>query len=456
MSDLLRTKKRFSAFFGIFFFLILVAAVVILIRLYEVEKPQLSLLNDSSLLGAAANITIGIIDEKSGVQDVQIFIVQGQKRFKVHHREIARQSYLLQAGPGKLEETFSVDIASLSFDDGRADILVTARDFSFWGWMKGNETTSSYPVVLDTKAPKIWVVDSPASLRAGSSGIVVYRVSEPITKHGIEIDGFFHPGFPIQARGEDVYGALIAINYDATSIQKAQIQAHDKAGNAGSVGFGINFRKVAKKTDRINVSESFLKTKMPEFSQYYPEMEEIGSLVDQYLYVNNKVRQMNASTIQGLCLTSAPERLWDGSFKRMRRSSRRAAFADYRSYYYDGKKIDNQTHLGVDLASVRHADVEAANRGVVIAAEYLGIYGQMVIVDHGLGVFSLYSHMSQIIAKAGDQVERGTVLGNTGVSGMAGGDHLHFSVLVNGIFVDPLEWWDKSWLELHILKYLSN
>jgi murein DD-endopeptidase MepM/ murein hydrolase activator NlpD len=165
---------------------------------------------------------------------------------------------------------------------------------------------------------------------------------------------------------------------------------------------------------------------------------------------------MNAARIREFCRESVAEKLWDGSFNRMRRSSRRAGFADHRSYYYEDKKIDYQVHLGIDLASVRHAEVEAANRGIVVAAEYLGIYGNMVIIDHGLGVFTLYSHMSQIIVKPGDQVEKDTVLGNTGTTGMAGGDHLHFSVLVNGIFVDPVEWWDKNWLELHILNYLSS
>jgi murein DD-endopeptidase MepM/ murein hydrolase activator NlpD len=415
-----------------------------------------SLLSESSLLGSTAEISIGISDEKSGIQDVQVYIVQGQKRFKIHQRTNVRQSYLLTAGPKKLEENFSLDTGTLGFDDGRADIQITARDFSFWHWMRGNETTTSYPVVLDTKVPKIWIVDSPDSMKAGSSGIVVYRVSEPIARHGIEIDGYFHPGFSITARGENVYGALIAVRYDAESVKKAAVHADDKAGNEGSVGFGIRLRKTEKKLDRIDVSEGFLAAKIPEFSQYYPEMEKMGGLLEQYLYVNNEVRQKNALRIQEYCQKSSPERMWEGAFKRMRRSSRRAGFAEYRSYYYDGKKIDNQVHLGVDLASVRQADVEAANRGVVVAAEYLGIYGNMVIVDHGLGVFTLYSHMSQILAKVGDQVEKSTVLGNTGITGMAGGDHLHFSVLINGIFVNPLEWWDKSWLDLHILNYLSG
>ena len=136
--------------------------------------------------------------------------------------------------------------------------------------------------------------------------------------------------------------------------------------------------------------------------------------------------------------------------------SSRAGFADHRTYFYKGEAIDKQVHLGMDIASTRRADVKAANRGKVAFADYLGIYGNMVMVDHGQGVFSLYSHLSQINVAPGDDVERSAVLGLTGTSGMAGGDHLHFSMLVNGIFVTPKEWWDQHWVEVTIEEPITD
>ncbi|MCK5340049.1 MAG: M23 family metallopeptidase, partial [Desulfobulbaceae bacterium] len=163
----------------------------------------------------------------------------------------------------------------------------------------------------------------------------------------------------------------------------------------------------------------------------------------------------NNAKIREICSSnSLPDRLWDGRFSRLPRSSRRAGFADHRSYYYQGRKIDHQVHLGIDLASVRNAEVSAANSGKVAFAEYLGIYGNVVILDHGQGVFSLYSHLSQIKVAVGDMVDPNSVIGLTGTSGMAGGDHLHFGMLVNGVFVNPLEWWDSHWLKLNILVFL--
>ena len=77
----------------------------------------------------------------------------------------------------------------------------------------------------------------------------------------------------------------------------------------------------------------------------------------------------------------------------------------------------------------------------------LGIYGKTVILDHGYGLFSMYSHLSQIAVKAGDSVSRGDKLGRTGSTGMAGGDHLHFGMLINDTFVNPVEWWDIKWIQ---------
>jgi murein DD-endopeptidase MepM/ murein hydrolase activator NlpD len=123
-----------------------------------------------------------------------------------------------------------------------------------------------------------------------------------------------------------------------------------------------------------------------------------------------------------------------------------SAFADQRTYVYQGKDVDAQTHLGFDLAVVAHTPVPAANRGVVLLARYFGIYGNTVVVDHGLGLATLYSHLSSIEVKEGQAVEKGAILGHTGATGLAGGDHLHFTTLVRGLPVNPVEWWDGGWI----------
>ncbi|HQP30452.1 MAG TPA: M23 family metallopeptidase [Deltaproteobacteria bacterium] len=133
-----------------------------------------------------------------------------------------------------------------------------------------------------------------------------------------------------------------------------------------------------------------------------------------------------------------------------------ARFGDQRTYSFDGQPLGESVHLGIDLASTAHATVQAANHGVVVFADYLGIYGNMVILDHGLGITSLYSHLNDIAVKAGQQVSKGDALGTTGTTGLAGGDHLHFSVLVGGRFVNPIEWWDPHWLKDNVEDKMSD
>ncbi len=312
-------------------------------------------------------------------------------------------------------------------------------------------TENIYPVIFDTEPPKINRLDSSRYIAPGGAGIVTYRISEDAL-HGVRVNGYFHPGHPLAGK-DGVYVSIIGLSYDTEKIDDARIEAVDDAGNRSSVSFGMILKKAHFKHDRINVPDSFLDLKIPEFSQYYPEMS--GDKLDKYLYVNNDVRKANNAFIMELCSHAQSEKMWEGRFSRMARSSNRAGYADHRTYYYNGREIDKQVHLGIDLASTSHAEVEAANNGKVIYADYLGIYGNMVVLDHGLGIFSLYSHLSQIGVNKGDIVKKGDVVGATGTSGMAGGDHLHFSILVNGVLVNPLEWWDESWLDLSITSYMK-
>ena len=142
--------------------------------------------------------------------------------------------------------------------------------------------------------------------------------------------------------------------------------------------------------------------------------------------------------------------LWEGTFLRLPNSAPRGSFAQLRSYFYHGKQVDQQTHLGIDLASLAHSPVPAANVGKVVYADDLGIYGQCIIIDHGLGLQTLYGHLSRIGAKVGDQVHKGQIIGTTGDTGLAGGDHLHFGVVISGEQVNPIEWWDPSWIRNNV------
>jgi murein DD-endopeptidase MepM/ murein hydrolase activator NlpD len=202
------------------------------------------------------------------------------------------------------------------------------------------------------------------------------------------------------------------------------------------------------------LSESFLQQKMPEFQSQNPSLQ-AKSVLDTFIYVNGKLRKDNDNAILDICRKSQPRQLWEGTFLRMKNTAPMALFGDNRTYQYHGKAVGKSTHMGVDLASTANAPVEAANNGIVAYNGYLGIYGNIIILDHGLGLFTLYGHLNSIDVKNGQEVKKGDVMGHTGTSGLAGGDHLHFGLLVGGQFVNPQEWWDSHWIADNVSRKMA-
>jgi murein DD-endopeptidase MepM/ murein hydrolase activator NlpD len=433
--------------------LVALALITVVVLFVEGSKPVVELVDGGTYLGRSGEIGYRISDGDSGIRRFRLSLRQGEKSQLLHEEEFERASFRRAAGPLLCEGRVPFEPGKAGFGDGAVEIIVEASDFSWGGWLGGNKTVLKVAAVIDTEPPRLNLLHGQRYILPGGSGIAIYRLSDPDSRHGVELDGRFHPGFPVGDGRDDTYIAYFALPYDQVKVESLKVVATDRAGNSAAVPFSPVVKKANQKRDSIAISDAFLAAKIPEFEEHYPEMD--GDLLAKYLYVNQVLRVENNNRISQLCGEPAAERFWRGSFQRMPGSSR-AGFADHRTYTYNGKEIDAQTHLGVDIASTRQADVRAANGGRVIFADYLGIYGNMVLLDHGQGVFSLYSHLSQMNVTPGTMVDQQTVLGLTGTSGMAGGDHLHFSMLINGEFVTPVEWWDQHWLEVNIEEPLTD
>ena len=78
--------------------------------------------------------------------------------------------------------------------------------------------------------------------------------------------------------------------------------------------------------------------------------------------------------------------------------------------------------------------------------------GERFFIDHGMGVQSLYAHLSSMSVKVGDLVDKAQEIGRSGMTGLAQGDHLHFTQLVNGQMVNPVEWWDPKWMQDRVFR----
>lgn len=445
-----KSKKSFSILgaLSIFLFIILiVGGGASFFLFYENQAPTISM-KKINFFGKESNINFSIADAGNGLKSITVTAEQDGISKDLYSKVYDRNGFIGQVGPEKENQQVSFSPQKLGFKDGSVNITITTHDFSCRNFFSGNKTEIIETITIDTKAPKIRLIHSDQYVSSGGSGIVIYKIDDPDSLSGAVINGEFHKGFPIGDGRKNVFISYFAIPYNTTALDELRITAKDEAGNSTSINFQTNFKKKPKVKDRINISDGFLNKKIPEFEENSTyDMQ--GRDVEKYVFINNKMRTDNNNTIANLCKKSNSTRLWDGRFIRMAGASP-AGFAEHRSYYYGNKIIDKQVHLGMDLASTKHAPVKAANHGIIIFAEYLGIYGNMVLIDHGQGLFSLYSHLSQINVEVGDEVKKGFVVGKTGKSGMAGGDHLHFSILVNGIFTTPKEWWDASWIKNNI------
>jgi murein DD-endopeptidase MepM/ murein hydrolase activator NlpD len=448
-----KEKKVRPLFFLLPLILLLAAGGWYLALKYEGEEPGIRFDSMPDAIGAKGELSLQIWDQKSGLRRVSISLLKDGKETSLLEKTYPGTGFLGRGSVSSDELNVPVDLKKFHISDGKAVLQLSVWDYSWRGWWHGNRRYVERPVLIDTVAPRIEVVSRAHNLRQGGSGLVIYRLSEECPVQGVVVGDNFFPGYNGYFKDKQVYVALFALSYLQGKDTPLAIRAVDAAGNVGVAGFPHYIGDEQFRKDKINISDSFLNWKMPELAK--GEGLDKASLLEKFLYVNQKLRKENNERAKALCKHSEGRILWDGAFERFPDSATRAHFADCRDYYYHGKKVDQEHHMGMDLASVAHADVPAANSGKIAFAGNLGIYGNTILIDHGLGLFTMYSHLSRIRVKLGEQVTRGQVIANTGFTGMAGGDHLHFGMLVHDIFVNPLEWWDKNWIYNNISSKLN-
>ncbi|MEE4243113.1 MAG: M23 family metallopeptidase, partial [Desulfopila sp.] len=375
-------KKTKSGGAGKLFLIFLFACIVaggayVALVFFEKSPPEAAILGSTDFIGKEAHFSLTAQDQQSGLQHIKLLIRQKDKEYVLLEESFPRKRYTGQIGPESFARELNIDIQESTVTDGEAEIIFTATDYSLRGFFSGNSTTLQKSVIIDTKPPQLRILHAERYIDQGGSGVVIYQLDETVEKHGAQFAGHFHKGHSTGDGRDNVYLAFLAVPYDTSKLENSMVIAEDRAGNQATQSFSPVLKEVSFKHDRINVDDNFLSKKIPEFEGYYPEMQ--GDMVEKYLYTNRIIRQENNKEIAEICGNSVTERLWEGRFLRMAGASR-AGFADHRTYYYQGKEIDRQVHLGMDIASTRHAEVKAANRGKVVFADYLGIYGNMVIL----------------------------------------------------------------------------
>jgi murein DD-endopeptidase MepM/ murein hydrolase activator NlpD len=434
--------------------LIVVPLTWVLISRMESEVPAIAVDLQLPEIGAGKTLNVQIQDKKSGLKRVWIGIFADGKEFVLLEKNFPSAG-VLQTGEQK---SISMDVAiepkKLGLKDGAATLRLMAADYSWRDWGKGNRAYLEKEIVIDTKPPAIEVLSKAHNINTGGAGLVLYKLSEPCHKSGVRVGEQFFPGYKGSLKDPDVMMAFFALHYRQGSGTDIFLTAEDRAGNTSREWFPHHIRKQTFKQDTINITERFLEKKMPEFGD--ETLPDNSSLIDKFLYVNSTLRTKNKEMVEALTGHGDTSMHWKGAFLRLPKSANRAGFADHRAYRYKGRLVDEQDHLGIDLASVAHSPVPAANAGRVVFAGRIGIYGNTLIVDHGFGLFSMYAHLSRMDVETGHMVEKGEIMGRTGMSGLAGGDHLHFSMIIHNTFVNPIEWWDAMWIKNNVTSKLEE
>jgi murein DD-endopeptidase MepM/ murein hydrolase activator NlpD len=422
--------------------------------------PPIEFKQPEKFIGASTPVEVLIGAPVPQLKELRIVVEQNGKSFPVYALGDAGAE-VKEEGAEMVRVTRTVGRDNVpELKSGSARILVTASRPVLYG-LRTLATTASRDVQVRLERPRVSVVSTHHFVNHGGAEAVVYRVTPDDVRSGVVVGDIEYLGYPATSAGlPDVTIAdpalriaFFALRYDQDLNTPIRVFARDEAGNSARADFDYRVFPKPFKKSRIELEDKLLDRVVPAILEGTRDVNPTGDNLQKFLVINGELRRKNNEKIASFASQTAPSILWNGAvFHPFTNTGVQSAFADHRTYIYKGKEVDQQVHLGFDLASYAGTPIVASNRGRVVFAEELGIYGNTLIIDHGMGVQSLYAHLSSIDVKPGDTVEKVQQLGRSGMTGMAGGDHLHFTMLVHGQMVNPVEWWDAHWIEDRILR----
>jgi murein DD-endopeptidase MepM/ murein hydrolase activator NlpD len=420
----------------------------LLVTVAEPLGPQVEVTTPPGVVGAATPLRLVARDRGTGLKSVEVRLAAAAlpEPIVVAREDYARQSWR-GSGVHEVVLTPVLDAAKSRLPEGPATLEVWAADHSWVGVVR-RAPTYAHPVTIDVTPPMLEILSKQHVGRLGGSECLVYKVGPDTVSSGVQVGDLFFPGTAGLFADPALRASLFAMPESLPNAPFVAV-AVDAAGNRRTSSFDLVVKPRSFPEKTLNIDAEFLRRKVPDL------LRENGipvpaDLVQGYLVVNRDIRRTTEARLREITRESDATPRWQGALLRMPNSAPLSGFADRRTYVHQGNVIDHQTHLGFDLASLKMSPIPAAAAGRVVFAGPLGIYGTTVLLDHGMGLFTLYGHLSSTAVTPGATVARGDLIGKTGETGLAGGDHLHFSVTIRGIHVDPIEWWDAHWITDHV------
>ncbi|HVG56004.1 MAG TPA: M23 family metallopeptidase [Vicinamibacterales bacterium] len=422
----------------------------------EVRQPG------GGFIGQASTLEMAVRAPNASATTVNVVLEQGGKSYPVFANEPAKPP----ADGAKSEAADRLLVmrpigkkAIPELKSGPARLVIRAARPVMYG-IRNVETNLTKDLQVRLEPPRVTVLSTFHFVNLGGSEFAIFRVTPDDVQSGVRVGDREYPSYPASGAGITTDPALrvafFALLYDQPTSTRIDVFARDAAGNQVVVPLDYKVFPKAYKKSRIEVDDRFLGRVVPAIaSTSADEQIPTDDLLAGFLKINDDLRRKNNQYIRDLAKKTSPELLFMDAFQQLGNSAVQAQFADARTYVYKGKEIDQQVHLGFDLATTANAPISASQRGVVVHADDLGIYGNCVVIDHGMGIQSLYGHLSSIGVKVGDKVEKGQEIGRSGQTGLAGGDHLHFTTLVGGEQVTPVDWWSVQWLQDRVLRKIA-
>jgi len=414
---------------------------------FEQDKPKIEI-KHSKFWNLKGPLKISISDE-SGLRYSKVTVINNNQAYILYKNETPSKNKKVDVEL-KINRQYPIVGKTLK-------VIVEATDNSKWNFFAGNEIKKEFDFIIDKKYPEAEVVNNSYSIARGGSAIAIVKAEDENLKDAyIEVNG--HKKFKLtKFFKKNYYISLLAWPYEDKEF-RAYLVVEDKAGNVVKRKVRLYYRKVRYITTKVKISDNFInlvdKRVLENMNMEAPQTNK-----DVFLEVNNKVRKLNEKALyeaSNIVLEDKIDEFKILPFRPMKGATKEAGYGDIRHYIYKGKEIDTKVHKGLDLASYRHARVYNSNRGQVIYKDYTGIYGNTLLIYHGLGLVSGYSHTSDIKVNLNEISHRGDVVAITGSSGAVFGDHLHFGIFVQGIPVTPIEWMDRNWIKNNIDNVINN
>ena len=427
---------------------IVLLAVISLIALFAMSSNTVLTINpEVKTVGVTTPVTVKI-SNPHGVRRTAAYIEQGGARFPL--TEVKTPAHRFFWRRNQAPETLTFDAGkskapNLKEGDARIVVEADADDLA------GHTDATSFAVKVVLAPPRVAPDDAQHYINQGGMELAVMTPGGSWSEAGVKVGQYTFRSFPLPGHPEQRF-AMFAYPWDLADNLTPMVFARNLAGTEATAQFWFKLFPKKFRTRDFPIDDALM-SKMVNQIDPGGTLAPGPDILSRFLKINGEMRRRNNQQLADLRLKTEEKILWNGPF--LHWGKEESLFADVRNYLYKGKSVDHQVHLGFDLSDTANAPVHVANDGRVVWAADLGIYGNCVVVDHGYALQSIYGHMNRIDVKVGDLVKKNQSLGVAGATGMAGGVHVHFSMQIDGVQVNPREWWDEHWIHDRIMSKLA-